>query len=65
MSKQKKDESAIKMVKIGIIGQEKDIHVKLLKKRVEEKGEKTIVVNFRDFPEKKKLFLTEKKIVYD
>ncbi|MCG2825284.1 MAG: ATP-grasp domain-containing protein [Thermoplasmatales archaeon] len=53
------------MVKIGIIGQEKDIHVKLLKKRLEEKGEKTIVINFRDFPEKKKLFLTEKKIVYD
>lgn len=53
------------MVRIGIIGQEKDEQVKLLKKRIEEKGEKTVVINFRNFPEKKKLFLTEKKIVYD
>ncbi len=53
------------MVKIGIIGQEKDMQVKLLKKRIEEKGEKAVVINFRKFPENKKLFLTEKKIVYD
>ena len=53
------------MVKIGIIGQEKDEQIKLLKKRIEEKGQKTIVIDFRGFPKEKKLYLTEKKIVYD
>jgi len=53
------------MVEIGIIGQEKDEQVKLLKKRINEKGEKAVVINFRNFPKKKKLFLNEKKIVYD
>ena len=38
------------MVKIGIIGQEKDEQIKLLKKRIEEKGQKTIVIDFRGFP---------------
>jgi len=56
---------AVKMVEIGIIGQEKDEQVKLLKKRINEKGEKAVVINFRNFPKKKKLFLNEKKIVYD
>ncbi|MEW6069577.1 MAG: hypothetical protein AB1485_03085 [Candidatus Thermoplasmatota archaeon] len=50
---------------IGIFGQDEDEQVKLLKKRLEEKGEKVYIINFRHFPKDKKVLIDHEKIVFD
>ena len=50
-------------MEIGIFGRPEDDQVKILKKRIKQKGKKPVVINFRDFPTNVKMYFTEKEIV--
>lgn len=50
---------------IGVFGQEQDEQVKLLKRRLEERGEKVYIINFRHFPKDKRVFINYEKVVFD
>ena len=52
-------------LEIGIFGLSTDDEVKLIKKRIEQKGVKATVIDFHDFPANVSMYFDEKKIMLD
>lgn len=52
-------------MEIGIFGLSDDDQVKILKKRIKEKGAKPIIINFREFPVNVKMHFNEEKILFN
>ena len=53
------------MTKIGIIGQQNDEEVIQLKKEIKKLGGTPIIIDFKEFPKKEKLTITEKSIKFN
>jgi len=50
-------------MEIGIFGLPDDDQVKILKKRIENKGGKPLIINFKEFPTNVKMYFDEEKII--
>jgi glutathione synthase/RimK-type ligase-like ATP-grasp enzyme len=50
-------------MEIGIFGLPNDDEVKILKRRIEEKGGKATIINFKEFPANVKMYFNEKEII--
>jgi len=52
-------------MEIGIFGRPEDDQVKILKKRLKQKGKKPVIINFKDFPTNVHMYFSEKEIILD